>query len=396
MHQLEPNGPPTLFEVRRVPEPPFVQGEPLRRPRTTSPRYTGTIPRQPLDRSLRPREVAVASTSGGRRSSAPFNMPEPRHTSPSPARPRGTNSARRIPPPPSAPSAGARQRSPQRDAPRRQPPPPAFHLETFRERYDKIVAARRRVDIVPHVGPKRIQSTGRYPIKMSGCRFGNMTPIPTHHELDPPPHTCFNFRRDTKRGNHRTMTCELPYIEHCENCGRRGVQVAECPRCSDAYFRDGYYLETDWGRAEARARARELPEVDWHGPPCGPDPPRPRVVEVVVPEVPIRVEPARRSIGTSPPHSPASPEPEIVAEIVHAAPLATALPPPVIEVAELAPPVPEPMEEGAVEPPADAMQPEPLAPAAAPVAAPAAAPTAPLPPLDFGVGNVCGIGPGHP
>ena len=71
-----------------------------------------------------------------------------------------------------------------------------------------------------------------------------------------------------------------------------------------------------------------------------------------------------------------------MAEIVHAAPLATALPPPVIEVAELAPPVPEPMEEGAVEPPADAMQPEPLAPAAAPAVAPAAAHAAPLPPLD--------------
>ena len=74
--------------------------------------------------------------------------------------------------------------------------------------------------------------------------------------------------------------------------------------------------------AEARARARELPEVNWHEPSR-----RPRVREVVVHEIPICIELAWRSVGTSPSHSPASPQLEIVGEIMRAVPAAIAVPP---------------------------------------------------------------------
>ena len=41
------------------------------------------------------------------------------------------------------------------------------------------------------------------------------------------------------------------FVVHCENSGRRCIQVWDCPRCSEAYYHDGYYLENGWARADA-------------------------------------------------------------------------------------------------------------------------------------------------
>ena len=67
---------------------------------------------------------------------------------------------------------------------------------------------------------------------------------PADRNLDCPPWACFNCRqRCNGRNGHLAMECEEVYLVHCENCGQRGGQVWDCPRCSKAYYRDGYYLE---------------------------------------------------------------------------------------------------------------------------------------------------------
>lgn len=116
----------------------------------------------------------------GRLASAPLVMPEPRHTYPQLSTSRGTGSTRRTSPPPPAdlPRTETGQWSRRRRTPERQPLLPPFRLETCREHYDKVVTARHRVDVVLHEGSKWIRTGGHYPIKMSGCRFGNLTPHP--------------------------------------------------------------------------------------------------------------------------------------------------------------------------------------------------------------------------
>ena len=132
-----------------------------------------------------------------------------------------------------------------------------------------------------------------------------MRSITSNWTLDPPPHTCFNCRKNCKDGKgHKVLECPEANLLHCENCGRRGVHVLECPRCSEAYVRDGYYLENDWA-AEYRpimptpgASRRVVPENARPRPaPAAQAPPRADLV-------PLVGETTRRSVGTSPPPPP--------------------------------------------------------------------------------------------
>ena len=248
-------------------------------------------------------------------------------------------------PPPAAVGAAASpvarvSRAVTREEPPRRRRPSPVELETCRQHYTRLLRSRREIPLdqqVPHRGPITKPSGGRFPVKLCGVRFGNLTPIPSHHELDPPPYTCFNCRRRCRGNGHKVMNCEETYLVHCENCGRRGVDVSECPRCSEAYFRDGWYLERNWGQEEQPQPGTSGVQAIQGRTQTPPRRPRGRsaVREVFVPEIPYNFEPARRSVATSPPPPPASPELEIVAEMAHPppalAPIAALDPLPVAE-----------------------------------------------------------------
>ena len=93
----------------------------------------------------------------------------------------------------------------------------------------------------PRVGKSRNREANGQLIILRGVRFGNLTPIPTVPELDPYGYECFNCRRM----GHNAKDCTEVYREHCENCGRLDTQIHKCPRCSVAYWRDGFYQEED-------------------------------------------------------------------------------------------------------------------------------------------------------
>lgn len=70
----------------------------------------------------------------------------------------------------------------------------------------------------------------RFPPRTTGVLFGGLRIIPTHPCLDPPPRACFSC---WQRG-HKSRNCPRPTsVPLCRNCGRRGVEVTECPRCRE-------------------------------------------------------------------------------------------------------------------------------------------------------------------
>ena len=83
----------------------------------------------------------------------------------------------------------------------------------------------------------------------------------------------------------------------------------DCPRCGEAYVRDRYYIENEWVAAdrpavpEPGATRRSVTGHAWkRAKPAAPAPQPPLTRrEVFLPEVIIDWEPARRSVGTSPP-----------------------------------------------------------------------------------------------
>lgn len=56
--------------------------------------------------------------------------------------------------------------------------------------------------------------------------------IPFDPQLDPEPFTCYNCWSD----DHPRRDCpEPPLHAYCRNCGRKDVEVQDCPRCAEAY-----------------------------------------------------------------------------------------------------------------------------------------------------------------
>ena len=72
------------------------------------------------------------------------------------------------------------------------------------------------------------------PVRTTGVRFGNLMPIPTDPRIDPPPFRCYNCWQP----GHDALQCARPQaMVFCHNCGRRGVCMAQCSRCSAEHER---------------------------------------------------------------------------------------------------------------------------------------------------------------
>lgn len=103
----------------------------------------------------------------------------------------------------------------------------------------------------------RGQSKGRrapaqLKIKLGGVKFGNLKPIPTDPTVDPPPYACFNCWD----WGHSVFDCKEPQTTpFCYNCGRREVDMMNCPRCGD---RHREFLGTGYqGRPRSMSRRRD-------------------------------------------------------------------------------------------------------------------------------------------
>ncbi|CAB0036642.1 unnamed protein product [Trichogramma brassicae] len=70
------------------------------------------------------------------------------------------------------------------------------------------------------------------PVRLTGVMFGGLKPIPTDPTVDPAPRHCFNC---WKPGHFRQVCPSAKERSYCYNCGRDGVDMADCPRCSGAH-----------------------------------------------------------------------------------------------------------------------------------------------------------------
>lgn len=75
----------------------------------------------------------------------------------------------------------------------------------------------------------------KYSSRLHGIRYSKLDYVPLDPNLDPPPYRCFSC---WERG-HMSRACTFPLIAlFCRNCGRRDVDLENCPRCSRAYRRE--------------------------------------------------------------------------------------------------------------------------------------------------------------
>ncbi|XP_058803678.1 uncharacterized protein LOC131671337 [Phymastichus coffea] len=73
----------------------------------------------------------------------------------------------------------------------------------------------------------------RYTGQAKGRIFKDIDPVPFDRKIDVPFGVCFNCWQYT----HQQANCPKPTLDdHCQNCGRIGVQVSTCPRCRRAYL----------------------------------------------------------------------------------------------------------------------------------------------------------------
>ncbi|CAB0038054.1 unnamed protein product [Trichogramma brassicae] len=70
------------------------------------------------------------------------------------------------------------------------------------------------------------------PVRLTGVMFDGLRPIPTDPTVDPAPRHCFNC---WKPGHFRQVCPSAKEHSYCYNCGRDGVDMADCPRCSGAH-----------------------------------------------------------------------------------------------------------------------------------------------------------------
>lgn len=91
-----------------------------------------------------------------------------------------------------------------------------------------------------HEEPNQAAATGREHrptpsgtrYKRNGAYFGDLEPVRSDPDLDPPPYACFlcwGLDHGRKECNARPQLC-------CLNCGRWGTRVASCPRCRNGWF----------------------------------------------------------------------------------------------------------------------------------------------------------------
>ncbi|KAL7306594.1 hypothetical protein TKK_0001281 [Trichogramma kaykai] len=67
---------------------------------------------------------------------------------------------------------------------------------------------------------------------LKGMLFGDLKPISTDPELDPPADVC----HICWQSGHTRMTCKHPIKGiFCNNCGRKGIAIDDCPRCGQKY-----------------------------------------------------------------------------------------------------------------------------------------------------------------
>ena len=68
----------------------------------------------------------------------------------------------------------------------------------------------------------------------TGIMFGGLAPVPHDPELDPPARCCFRCWSN----QHPWPRCPQPgQWQFCKNCGRRGLTISSCPRCSEIHHR---------------------------------------------------------------------------------------------------------------------------------------------------------------
>ncbi|XP_043463749.1 uncharacterized protein LOC122499445 [Leptopilina heterotoma] len=79
---------------------------------------------------------------------------------------------------------------------------------------------------------KQKNSNVKLPIITRGVMFGDLKRIPTDPRVDPPPNSCISC---WEKGHERSK-CPNPYKGYCRNCGRRGVTLTTCPRCSEIHI----------------------------------------------------------------------------------------------------------------------------------------------------------------
>ncbi|OXU29053.1 hypothetical protein TSAR_015168 [Trichomalopsis sarcophagae] len=94
--------------------------------------------------------------------------------------------------------------------------------------------------------------------RVRGIRYDGLDFVPLNPKLDPPPHRCFSC---WERG-HLSRTCMNPLISlFCRNCGRRDVDLEDCPRCSRAHRRESAKKDTAEALQEAKIKTEaKIPE----------------------------------------------------------------------------------------------------------------------------------------
>ncbi|CAB0037540.1 unnamed protein product [Trichogramma brassicae] len=94
------------------------------------------------------------------------------------------------------------------------------------------------------------------PVRLKGIMFGGLKPIPTDPAVDPAPRHCFNC---WKPGHFRQVCPSAKERSYYYNCGRVGVDMADCPRCSRAHaeWLERTYLAERSQVTEERRRAYE-------------------------------------------------------------------------------------------------------------------------------------------
>ncbi|CAB0043438.1 unnamed protein product [Trichogramma brassicae] len=128
-------------------------------------------------------------------------------------------SPRRATTAPASPPGAYQEQQQHRQLPRRQP-------QQQHQREEVRVEVR---PLSPVAGPSSLSGNTAAPARIRGENFGGLEPVGFVPGLDPPRGACFECHEP----GHTRRQCRKPYNgDLCTNCGRRGVKVRHCPRCS--------------------------------------------------------------------------------------------------------------------------------------------------------------------
>ncbi|CAB0039528.1 unnamed protein product [Trichogramma brassicae] len=102
----------------------------------------------------------------------------------------------------------------------------------------------------PVAGPSSLSGNTAAPARIRGENFGGLEPVGFVPGLDPPRGACFECHEP----GHTRRQCRKPYNgDLCTNCGRRGVKVRHCPRCSRGMEEEPKELPFEESRSEEAA-----------------------------------------------------------------------------------------------------------------------------------------------